>query len=102
MCNLQVAAPTKEDIYRANKKGTVSSKKKKQKKLKRVMATVKRQVRRSVRSCPIWSDSASEQFRITQLCILPHSHVRPGQALDGSHFESIARCAMSTAVLSNA
>ncbi|WIA17645.1 hypothetical protein OEZ85_014450 [Tetradesmus obliquus] len=41
-----VVAPTKEEVYKATHKGTKSSKRKKQAKLKRVMATLKKQVRK--------------------------------------------------------
>ncbi|KAK9834281.1 hypothetical protein WJX81_003203 [Elliptochloris bilobata] len=42
----RVAGPSKAELYAAHKKGTASSKKKKQAKLKRVMHTVKKQARR--------------------------------------------------------
>ncbi|WIA37864.1 hypothetical protein OEZ86_014713 [Tetradesmus obliquus] len=41
-----VVAPTNEEVYKATHKGTKSSKRKKQAKLKRVMATLKKQVRK--------------------------------------------------------
>lgn len=41
-----IAGPSKREIYAAHKKGTFSTKKKKQAKLKRVMMTVKKQARR--------------------------------------------------------
>ncbi|KAF6262746.1 SDA1-domain-containing protein [Scenedesmus sp. NREL 46B-D3] len=41
-----VAAPTKEEVYKATHKGTKSSKKKKQAKLKRVMSTLKKHARK--------------------------------------------------------
>jgi protein SDA1 len=42
----QAVQPSKEDVYKAMKKGTVSSKKKKQAKLKRVMTSLRKQARR--------------------------------------------------------
>eukprot|EP00882_Tetradesmus_deserticola_P021636 GHRQ01023421.1.p2 GENE.GHRQ01023421.1~~GHRQ01023421.1.p2 ORF type:complete len:426 (+),score=238.19 GHRQ01023421.1:262-1539(+) len=41
-----VVAPTKEEVYKATQKGTKSSKRKKQAKLKRVMATLKKHARK--------------------------------------------------------
>ena len=43
---ISAIAPTKEEIYRAYHKGTIASKKRKQRKLKRAMASVKRATRR--------------------------------------------------------
>ncbi|KDD72819.1 hypothetical protein H632_c2857p0, partial [Helicosporidium sp. ATCC 50920] len=42
----RVAAPTREEIYSAHHKGTLSTKKKKQRKIKRALASVKRAERR--------------------------------------------------------
>lgn len=46
----KVVNPTKTEVYKATKKGTVSSKKKKAAKLKRVMAAVKKQQRKTTRN----------------------------------------------------
>ncbi|KAL0039901.1 hypothetical protein WJX77_011228 [Trebouxia sp. C0004] len=43
---LKAVQPSKAEVYKANSKGTKSSKKKKQAKLKRVMATVKKQAKK--------------------------------------------------------
>ena len=46
----KLANPSKAEVYKATKKGTVSSKRKKAAKLKRVMAAVKKQQRKSSRN----------------------------------------------------
>ncbi|KAL3143572.1 hypothetical protein ABBQ38_002369 [Trebouxia sp. C0009 RCD-2024] len=58
--------PSKAEVYKANSKGTKSSKKKKQAKLKRVMATVKKQARKE-------SANPHDSFAAVQLLNDPQS-----------------------------
>ncbi|KAK9840402.1 hypothetical protein WJX74_009278 [Apatococcus lobatus] len=58
--DIKALGPTKAEFYKANKKGTVSSKKKKKNKLKRVVATVKKAARKD-------KMSKQESFAAVQL-----------------------------------
>ncbi|KAL3134019.1 hypothetical protein ABBQ32_008454 [Trebouxia sp. C0010 RCD-2024] len=64
--DFKAVQPSKAEVYKANSKGTKSSKKKKQAKLKRVMATVKKQARKE-------SANPHDSFAAVQLLNDPQS-----------------------------
>ncbi len=76
------AAPTKEDVYRACKKGTSASKKKKQAKLKRVMNSVRKASR---------TEEAAKKESFAALQLLHDPQVGGGVCVDcGLYFVYVA------------
>ncbi|KAI7837441.1 hypothetical protein COHA_008699 [Chlorella ohadii] len=87
-----VSGPSREDMYSAFHKGTVSSKKKKQKKLKRVQAAVKRQARKE-------EGSKHESFAALQLLHDPQGFAEKlFKRLQGGHERFETRLAMLNVV----